>query len=101
MHLERLLRRGGYYPAWSPAGRKIAFNSGDGASLYVINATGSGERRLAGGQQPAWSPDGRRIAFTRYVGLARYGVWVINADGTGRKRLAALEAYDPVWSPTA
>ena len=66
---ERLARPA--WPAsWSPDGRKIAFTSGhDGESeIYVMNADGSGQRRLT--QQrgnatsaPAWSPDGRKIAF--------------------------------------
>jgi Tol biopolymer transport system component/DNA-binding winged helix-turn-helix (wHTH) protein len=64
-------------PAVSPDGRRLAFirNSYDPAgwvtALFVVNADGTGERRLASRQQgrglfmgaaPAWSPDGRSVA---------------------------------------
>jgi WD40-like Beta Propeller Repeat len=56
-------------PAWSPDGRRIAFQSNrDGNwEIYVMNADGTGIRRLtdddARDGEPSWSPDGRRIAF--------------------------------------
>ena len=56
-------------PVWSPDGRRIAFLSRrDGnKALYVMNADGSGQRRLtrdaSNSATPAWSPDGRTIAF--------------------------------------
>ncbi|MET0624858.1 MAG: winged helix-turn-helix domain-containing protein [Pyrinomonadaceae bacterium] len=63
-------------PAISPDGRQVAFvrNYFDAAgwtsALYVVNADGTGERRLATrqgkelyvGVGPAWSPDGRALA---------------------------------------
>jgi TolB protein len=48
-------------PAWSPAGRKIAFISNrDGSrQIYVMNADGSGQTRLTSDEalyrDPAWS----------------------------------------------
>ena len=89
-------------PAWSLDGRKIAFvserfhgPSGYSYDLYVINADGSGERRLThdllAASYPAWSPDGRKIV---YFGRAvYYGTYVVNADGSGQRRLGpgALE----------
>ena len=56
-------------PVWSPDGRRIAFLSRrDGSKeVYVVNADGSGQRRLTRDARfpatPAWSPDGRQIAF--------------------------------------
>ncbi len=32
--------------------------------LWIVNADGSGHRRLDAGSSPRWSPDGTRIAFT-------------------------------------
>jgi TolB protein len=114
---RRLTRTPAYeeHPAWSPDGRTIAFlryvhpgGSSVGA-LYVMNADGSGQHRLAllghSFPAPAWSPDGRRIAFTRGVHpnpktsryYTRQEVYVMNADGTGQRRLAY--GTGPFWSP--
>ena len=91
-------------PAWSPDGRRIAFVSGvmpTGAggccvkvAIYVMNADGSGKRRLSSGGSPSWSPDGRQIAFDR-----RGGINVMNADGTGQRRLITRAGGSPAWSP--
>ena len=93
-------------PVWSPDGRRIAFTSRrDGNSeVYVVNADGSGQRRLtrnfAGDFGPTWSPDGQKIAFERR-GDAQSSVgalYVVNADGSGQRRLTR-RGSDPAWSP--
>jgi TolB protein len=90
------------YPTWSPDSKKIAFKVGDD-DLYVINADGSGTRRLAHDEPflkgaPAWSPDGRQIAFDAALhGLRRTGIYVMAADG-GNLRLLIPDATDPAWS---
>ena len=49
------------YPAWSPDGSKIAFQSNrdGGPRIYVMNADGSGQTKLTnqGDEYPAWSPE--------------------------------------------
>ena len=77
------------------------------ASVYVVNADGSGaktltNRALAFDAHPAWSPDGTRIAFESTV-EGRRTIWVMQADGQGLRRLteltgAAVETA-PAWSP--
>jgi Tol biopolymer transport system component len=57
-------------PTWSPDGRQLAFSGSAGGvtDLYLVNADGTGFRRLTndgyGDFQPQWSPDGKTIAFT-------------------------------------
>lgn len=94
--------------AWSPDSRKIAFSASRGKAnmdIYVMNADGSGVRRLtntkyARNLSPTWSPDGKKIAFVS----TRFGspqVLVMNADGSGVKRLTYKGNYNqsPKWSP--
>ncbi len=96
-------------PAWSPDGSQIAFATPDAANvkvgIAVINADGSGLRRLAADSafldgQPGWSPDGTQIVFTAGGGDA---IDAMNADGSGRRRLLTKLAGDdyrnPKWSP--
>lgn len=92
--------------AWSPDGSKIAFTmSRDGnPDIYVINADGSGLRRLTRDSStessPVWSPDGKRIAFVS----DRHGtpqIFVMDADGGNVERLTRQGNYNqtPAWSP--
>jgi len=87
-------------PAWSPDGKKIAFQSTpisvDAWEIYTINADGTGEKALTNNQMygslPDWSPDGQRIVFNGFT-----GIHVINADGKGLRPLQG--GTDPAWSP--
>ena len=81
--------------------------------VYVMNADGSGQRRLSTGRvpecgqegDPAWSPDGRRIAFSRDLASGSRnpksypGFYVMNADGSGPRRLSRGPGPLPSWSP--
>jgi Tol biopolymer transport system component len=109
--LRRLTRNDGpgwaIFPMWSPNGRKIAFHrvqppakrpysKGWTSEVWVMNADGSGQRRLARGFPSAWSHDGRKIAFT---GLSEPGMYVMNADGSGQRRLSTANYDGVTWSP--
>jgi TolB protein len=89
-------------PAWSGDGSRIAFVSGrsGSADVYVMEADGSGSRRLTATEQndshPTWEPSGERIAF------ARDGeIYLVAADGGEPERISdvLVEESDPSWSP--
>ena len=91
---------------WSPDGRKIAFVSdrAGSAEVYVMNADGSGQRRLTRNAKPkelVWSPDGRMLAIGSHANGGPRDVYVMNADGTGLRNLTpgpgGGEALS--WSP--
>jgi tricorn protease-like protein len=79
----------GNRPVWSPALNRIAFMvaEDDGytytsSDIYVINADGTGRRKLSTTtslmeMNPSWSPDGTRIAFDVY---ATGDVYIITID---------------------
>jgi Tol biopolymer transport system component len=78
-------------------------------TIHVMNAAGSGRKRLAEGNWPSWSPDAERIVYTVYSANEEGQLVVMNADGSGQRnlgpsvlqRLLALGGADeePAWSP--
>jgi Tol biopolymer transport system component len=106
-HLRRLT--GGLdasSPAWSPDGSRIVFIEGQGQSLSVMRANGSGQHVIASArgyyENPAWSPDGRAIAYQSGPDWSRTAIFTIRVDGTGERRLTPLSSALPggaAWSP--
>ncbi|MFF4224394.1 TolB family protein [Streptomyces sp. L500] len=99
-------------PNWSPKGDRLVFQrreeDGDDWALYVMNADGSGSRRLTrdAGEHtdPSWSPDGRSVVFSSTAGgLELPQIFVIPADGSGAPLRVTRnpDTYDgaPSWSP--
>jgi TolB protein len=94
-------------PDWSPGGKLIAFQryvdcSGGACknAVYVVAAAGGQPKLVAkDAARPSWSPDGTKIAFVRRSGSS--DIWVMNANGTGAKRLTKSYASDlsPDWQP--
>ncbi len=98
----------------SPGDKIVFASSRDGDyAIFGMNADGSSQGRLTdeggdlsieGGVEfqtdPAWSPDGSKIAFAS-AREGSYDIYVMDADGTGTKRLTSSNANDqgPTWSP--
>jgi TolB protein len=77
---------------------KLAFHVCNGCDIYVINADGSGLRRLTDGMEPAWSPDGKRVAFARWRDPR--GLYVVDEDGSNETLLFGWsQAKGAAWSP--
>jgi Tol biopolymer transport system component len=68
-----------------------------------VLGVGSSPSRLTGDAEaenyPSWSPDGKRLAYQRDFDGS--GIYVINVDGTGQRRLSPTPGFDvtPSWSP--
>jgi dipeptidyl aminopeptidase/acylaminoacyl peptidase len=107
---------------WSPDGKEILLVSNRepdpdrfyNPDLFALRVADGTLRRLTATEsaefQPRWSPDGRRIVFlaTRRgltdleTAMEDTHVWVMNADGTGRREIGAAvddRQGSPSWSP--
>ncbi len=97
-------------PAWSPAGLFIAYWQGVEATdprptlprdVWIMNADGTGQRRLVGGDDPNWSPDGRTIIHSALLPGVGPSLGAIAPDGTGARVLFAVRACRPLQSSWA
>jgi TolB protein len=99
-------------PAFSPDGRSVVFSSsrlGSGKSnLAILDLDGKRVRVLtdlqhASDSSPSFSRDGKRIAFARAHRFRPYsmggfvwddyGIYVMDADGSGPRRLTGMKYY--------
>jgi Tol biopolymer transport system component len=83
-------------PAWSSKG-KLAFFAED--DLVEVVKKGGGLRTFRPGDCPVWSPNGRRLAVATAT-----GAYLINFDGSGRKRVTVTPhsfggSRSIAWSP--
>jgi dipeptidyl aminopeptidase/acylaminoacyl peptidase len=120
----RQLTTGDYYEHsidWSPGGDEILFVSNRepdpdrffNYDLFAVRVSDGSVRRITSTKsaeyRPRWSPDGRSIAFlgttrdltSSETTMEDTHVWVMSADGGGRRELGRLDNRQepPQWAP--
>jgi tricorn protease-like protein len=73
-----------FAPCWSPDGSKIVFSS-----TRTSGSFDNTQKHEATNEWASRSPDGRKIAF-RSNRDGHFEVYVINADGSGQRRITTL-----------
>ncbi len=95
-------------PSWMDDGQRILLDASPGqvwsrTRLHALDWDGERLklRDLGAGNCPTASPDGEQIAFLVNPGAvpgAAAGIWLMNADGSGRRQLSSVFGI-PKWSP--
>jgi len=95
-------------PSWSTDGTKLAYfntpresNGLFSAEVWTMNPDGSAKQRVYHSAccvdywaAPIWSPDGTKLAF---AANSAGGVFVVNPDGTGLRRLSSASTNALTW----
>jgi Tol biopolymer transport system component len=83
---------------WSPDGKRLSYHSyphtGEDddwlrARIWTVAADGSDPVMLGPGHDARWSPDGTQLFFSALTDTSDGDLFVMNADGTGRRLLLA------------
>ena len=113
-------RGAGFRSVWAPDGSHVLYRattppsdeSSKPGAFHRVRPDGADAGIVGGGMRneynQAYSPDGKLIAFDAHeTGVAwesgrEWDVWVMNADGSGRRNLTAgnkVNDWGPSWSP--
>ena len=93
---------------WSPDGERLAFTRGGlndldwpNTEIWTVRRDGTDLRRLGPGSDARWSPDGTKLVFDAPTARSQGDLFVMNADGTGRRQLLATRRLEAAagWSP--
>ena len=100
-HAQEVFGARVWKPVWSPTGDRIAFTSGNGTELRVVDVA-TGTVTLLAEKDGSdillvldFSPEGDRILFSRAEdqGVGPISLWSVNADGSGLRRLVTGTAW--------
>jgi Tol biopolymer transport system component len=80
--------------AVAPRSGLTAYSDGKGR-IFVVKPDGSGSRLLASGSVGGWSPNGRQLVYTHGA------VYVISANGTGKRKIASQASVDGIGTVEA
>jgi Tol biopolymer transport system component len=96
-------------PQWSPDGTRLSYVRLAQADeqdfrkswIWTVRPDGTGARRLVLGNNARWSPDGKRLVFSSPTPHSDGDLFVIDADGSGLRRLLATASLEwpSDWSP--
>lgn len=99
--------RNDFFPAWSPSGQAIAYESSSATDVDIYILDADGERNVTNdpghaNRYPTWSPDGSQLVFSRQTPFSADGaLWTIEVDGTNARRITTSNSVNeqPSWSP--
>ena len=96
-------------PQWSPDGTALSYVRLAKADdqdwrkswIWTVRPDGTGAKRLVLGNNARWSPDGKRLVFSAPTADSDGDLFVINADGSGLRRLLSTPQaeWPSDWSP--
>jgi Tol biopolymer transport system component len=102
----RMVGTDGRAPVWSRDGRSLAYMNvadpyGDIDGVTIARLDGSRTVHVRGDNPdeigPVWSPTGEELAFQTRPPLKLPWIYLVQADGRGKRRLA--QGQNPAWSP--